>query len=120
VVEGSRSAAGGGAKKAGGRLTRREGTAPTPRPIGSIGRNLTLVSGFAPGANACLFSVLGPVDAHPMRTKSDEARLQEVREKIQDLYSARGDGFNLPARYEALVTLEAILLDQLEQQRVGV
>ncbi|MEY2407049.1 MAG: hypothetical protein QOG39_1965 [Acidimicrobiaceae bacterium] len=55
-----------------------------------------------------------------MRTKSDEARLQEVREKIQDLYSARGDGFNLPARYEALVTLEAILLDQLEQQRVGV
>ncbi|MEY2463763.1 MAG: hypothetical protein QOH64_1901 [Acidimicrobiaceae bacterium] len=55
-----------------------------------------------------------------MRTRNDEARLQEVREKIQALYSARGDGFNLPARYEALVALEAILLEQLEQQKVGV
>jgi hypothetical protein len=49
-----------------------------------------------------------------MPRRDDEARLAEVQDKIEGLYVARGDGFNLPARYRALVTLEAMLLERVK------
>ncbi|MEY2451507.1 MAG: hypothetical protein QOD92_1081 [Acidimicrobiaceae bacterium] len=48
------------------------------------------------------------------RPDHDELRLVEVREKIDQLSVVSSDDFNLPARYRALVALEAILV-----QRVG-
>lgn len=43
----------------------------------------------------------------------DKARLVEVRGKIRQLSVVSRDDFNLPARYTALVALEAILLERV-------
>jgi hypothetical protein len=47
------------------------------------------------------------------RADHDELRLVEVREKIDQLSVVSRDEFNLPARYRALVALEAILLQRV-------
>jgi hypothetical protein len=49
-----------------------------------------------------------------MEPTRDEARLIDVRDKIEALYMDRGDDFNLPARYEAFLTLETILLEKVK------
>ena len=61
-----------------------------------------------------LFRVRAEVDAYCMEPTFHEQRLHDVQCRIEALYRARGtDNFNLPARYQGLVKLEAILLDQL-------
>jgi hypothetical protein len=50
------------------------------------------------------------------RADHDELRLVEVREKIDQLSVVSSDDFNLPARYRALVALEAILLERVASQ----
>jgi hypothetical protein len=49
-----------------------------------------------------------------MPLRDDEARLAQVRDKIEGLYVARGDDFDLPARYRALTTLETMLLERVK------
>jgi hypothetical protein len=43
----------------------------------------------------------------------DQARLVEVQGKIRQLSVVSRDDFNLPARYTALVALEAILFERV-------
>lgn len=52
-------------------------------------------------------------DDRGMETSRDEKRLWDVQWQIEMLYLNRGDDFNLPARYEALVKLERILLEKV-------
>jgi hypothetical protein len=43
----------------------------------------------------------------------EELRVVEVGKKIDALHVGSTDNFNLPARYHALVKLEAILLERI-------
>ena len=53
-----------------------------------------------------------------MEANREESRLHEVQDKIEALYLDRGDNFNLPARYQSLVKLEAILLQRVNQNQL--
>jgi len=45
----------------------------------------------------------------------DQQRLDEIRRRIDKLRLVNVDNFNLPARYDALVKLEAILVARTAQ-----
>jgi len=49
-----------------------------------------------------------------MRPRSPEVKLREIQDKIEELYLRQKDDFNLPARYQALVKLEALMLETVK------
>ena len=55
------------------------------------------------------------VDNGTMHATRTEARLGEIRDKIEALYGDRGDDGNLPVRYDSLVALEAALHELVRQ-----
>ena len=59
------------------------------------------------------------VDVQRVEPTRDEQRLVEVGEKIDALHVGSTDNFNLPARYRALVKLEAILRQRVQAAMAG-
>jgi hypothetical protein len=54
-----------------------------------------------------------------MEPTRNEIRLGQIRNKIEMLYVDRGDDFNLPVRYQSLVTLEASLLELVRKPPIS-